>query len=107
MLNHPSFYPNHLADIGVPSSGINFHYAILSSFATGRRSFQSSVGTFRRDKSVRKAAGAIHQNPSTLFRYLCLAVHMIVCLRATPKKLKKSPYVSSKLARDKATASDS
>lgn len=77
MLNHPSFYPNHLADIGVPSSGINFHYAILSSFATGRRSFQSSVGTFRRDKSVRKAAGAIHQNPSTLFRYLCLAVHMI------------------------------
>lgn len=77
MLNHPSFYPNHFADIGVPSNGINFHYAILSSFATGRRSFQSFAGTFCRDKSVRKAAGAIHQNPSTLFRYLCLAVHMI------------------------------
>lgn len=75
IIPNPSFRLDHFVEARVSS---NSRETTLSNFVIRGGIKVSKIVATPRDKSTRKAEGAIHQNPTALFCYLCFPVRMII-----------------------------
>lgn len=75
IIPNPFFRLDHFVEARVSS---NPRETTLSNFVIRGGIKVSKIVATPRDKSTRKAEGAIHQNPTALFCYLCFPVRMII-----------------------------